>query len=91
MSVDVSEDFGLKYSAGVLTADASGSRIRRSEHKGSVMIRSSSGVEAGISAPVADQTVFLQGWKTKRFVKTQFADTRLWVPSDEVLQVHLDV
>lgn len=67
MSVDSSDDLNLKYTAGLLTADASALRSTRSEHEGSVTIRSNTVVVG--QAPSADQTVFVQGWKAKRFVE----------------------
>lgn len=59
MSVDSSDDLGLKYSAGILTADASALRSTRSEHEGSVVIKSSPAVVGQASG--ADQTMFCAG------------------------------
>lgn len=85
MSVDSPDDLALKYSAGLLTAVASESRSTRSEHEGSIMIKSSPAVVGQASG--ADQTVFVQGWKAKRFVNNGYKDSPGYTPRDEVAKV----
>lgn len=82
VSVGVPENFGLKFSKGVLTANVATSRFTRSKHRGTAVIRSS----PAVVGKDADQTVFVQGWKAKRFV-THFKDVDFHVPLDEVCQI----
>lgn len=84
MSVDSSDGFGLKYSAGILTADTSALRSTRSGRKASIMVRSSPAVD-GLALDV-DQTMFVQGWKAKRFVNNGYKDSSDYTPRDEVAQ-----